>query len=75
MGKLSHLFSAVAILLSDVMCAVVAFGYRDMLCGIRSTHVTAHLPAWHFSMPSRLASGSRYVPLSRTYFINGQVNK
>ena len=41
MRKLSHLFSAVAILLSDVMCAVVAFGYRDMLCGIEHSCYSA----------------------------------
>ena len=41
LGKLSHLFSAVAILLSDVMCAVVAFGYRDMLCGIEHSCYSA----------------------------------
>ena len=33
MGKLSHLFSAVAILLSDVMC--------DMLCGIEHSCYSA----------------------------------
>ena len=74
MGKLSHLFSAVAILLSDVMCAVVAFGYRDMLCGIEHSCYSAPASvAFLYAIP--LASGSRYVPLSRTYFINGQVNK
>lgn len=34
MKKLSYLFTALAIVLSDIMCAVVAFNYRDMLCGI-----------------------------------------
>ena len=34
MKKLSLLFIALAVLLSDVMCAAVAFAYRDMLCGI-----------------------------------------
>ena len=34
MKKLSYLFIVLAILLSDLMCAVVAFNYRDMLCGI-----------------------------------------
>ena len=34
MKKLSCLFVAIAILLSSIMCAVVAFNYRDMLCGI-----------------------------------------
>ena len=34
MKKLSYLFTALAIVLSDVMCFVVAYHYRDMLCGI-----------------------------------------
>lgn len=29
---LTNIFAAVAILLSDVMCALVAYTYRDMLC-------------------------------------------
>ena len=52
MGKLSHLFSAVAILLSDVMCAVVAFGYRDMLCGIEHSCYSAPASvAFLYSIP------------------------
>ena len=35
MKKLSYLFGALAVLLSQVMCAVVAYGYCDMLWGIR----------------------------------------
>ena len=31
MKKLSYLFIAIAILLSDIMCAVVAFNYRDIV--------------------------------------------
>lgn len=74
MRKLSHLFSAVAILLSDVMCAVVAFGYRDMLCGIEHSCYSAPASvAFLYAIPFGI--GTRYVPLSRTYFINGQVNK
>ena len=34
MKKLSYLFVAIAILLSDIMCFVIDFNYRDMLCGI-----------------------------------------
>ena len=41
MKKLSFLFIALAVLLSDVMCAVVAFGYRDMLCGIEHAGYSA----------------------------------
>ena len=35
MKKLSYLFGALAVLLSQVMCAVVAYGYCDMLWGIQ----------------------------------------
>ena len=35
MKKLSCLFAGLAVLLSQVMCAVVAFQYCDMLWGIR----------------------------------------
>lgn len=41
MKKLSYLFVAIAILLSDIMCAVVAFNYRDMLCGIEHSSYSA----------------------------------
>ena len=34
MKKLSYLFITLAVLLSDVMCFVVAYNYRSMLCGI-----------------------------------------
>lgn len=34
MKKLSNLFTALAIVLSDIMCFVVAYNYRGMLCGI-----------------------------------------
>ena len=39
MKKLSYLFIAIAILLSNIMCSVVAFNYRDMLCGIAPASV------------------------------------
>ena len=41
MKKLSYLFIAIAILLSDIMCAVVAFNYRDMICGIEHSSYSA----------------------------------
>ncbi len=41
MKKLSYLFIAAAILLSDMMCTVVAFNYRDMLCGIAHSSYSA----------------------------------
>ena len=34
MKKLSYLFTALAIILSHVMCFVVAYNYRGMLCAI-----------------------------------------
>ena len=34
MKILSIVFSVVAVILSNVMCAVVAYNYRDVLCGI-----------------------------------------
>lgn len=43
MKKMSYSFIAIAILLSDIMCAVVAFNYRDMLCGIE--HLCYSAPA------------------------------
>lgn len=44
MKKLSYLFLALAVLLSDVMCAVVAYAYRGMLCCIQ--HSLCSAPAW-----------------------------
>ncbi len=35
MKKLSYLFVTLAVLLSNIMCAVVAYNYRGMLCGIK----------------------------------------
>lgn len=34
MKKLSYLFTALAVVLSDIMCFVVAYLYRGMLCGM-----------------------------------------
>ena len=41
MKKLSYLFTALAIVLSDVMCFVVAYNYRGMLCGIEHAGYSA----------------------------------
>ena len=41
MKKLSYLFTALAIALSDIMCFVVAYNYRDMLCGIEHAGYSA----------------------------------
>ena len=43
MRKAGILFFVMAILLSDIMCAFVAFAYRDMLCGI--AHLGYSAPA------------------------------
>jgi hypothetical protein len=43
MKKLSYLFTALAIVLSDIVCFVVAYHYRDMLCGIE--HACYSAPA------------------------------
>ena len=41
MKKLSYLFTTLAIVLSDIMCFVVAYNYRDMLCGIEHAGYSA----------------------------------
>ena len=41
MKKLSWFFTALAIILSDVMCFVVAYSYRGMLCGIEHAGYSA----------------------------------
>lgn len=52
MKKLSYLFIAITILLSDIMCAVVAFNYRDMLCGIEHSGYSAPASvAFLFAIP------------------------
>ena len=41
MKKLSNLFTALAIVLSNIMCFVVAYNYRDMLCGTQHAGYSA----------------------------------
>ena len=41
MQKLSYLFAGLAIVLSNIMCFVVAYNYRDMLCGIAHSGYSA----------------------------------
>ncbi len=41
MKKLSDLFTALAIILSNIMCFVVAYNYRDMLCGAQHAGYSA----------------------------------
>ena len=43
MKKAAIVFAIIAVLLSDIMCAVVAFAYRDALCGIE--HLGYSAPA------------------------------
>lgn len=43
MKKAAIVFTVIAVLLSDIMCAFVAFAYRDMLCGI--AHMGYSAPA------------------------------
>ena len=52
MKALSCTFAALAILLSDVMCAVVAFNYCDMLWCFRYASFSAPAStAWLLSIP------------------------
>ena len=41
MKKLSCLFAVLAVLLSDIMCVVVAYNYRDALCAIEHAGFSA----------------------------------
>ena len=41
MKKLSIIFCLLAVLLSNIMCAVVAYNYRDMLCSIEHAGYSA----------------------------------
>ena len=41
MKKLQYLFTVFAIILSHIMCFVVAWNYRDMLCGIAHSSYSA----------------------------------
>lgn len=41
MKKLSCLFAALAVVLSDVMCFAVGWQYRNMLCGIEHAGYSA----------------------------------
>ena len=41
MKKLNRLFTVLAIVISDIMCFVVAYTYRDMLCGIEHAGYSA----------------------------------
>ena len=44
MKKVSNLLFVAALVLSHLMCIVVSYNYRDMLCGIQHSCYSA--PAW-----------------------------
>lgn len=41
MKKISNWMLIIAVILSDIMCATVAYQYRDMLCGIEHSGYSA----------------------------------
>ena len=41
MKKLCYFFMVAALILSHIMCVVVAYNYRDMLCGIAHSSYSA----------------------------------
>ena len=41
MKKLSCIFTTIAIILSDIMCFVVGYQYRHMICGVDHLHFSA----------------------------------
>lgn len=41
MNKLQYLFTILSLILSHLMCIVVAYNYRDMLCGIEHSCYSA----------------------------------
>ena len=49
MKKWSYLFAALAIVLSNIMCFVVAYDYRGMLCGIEHAGYSAPAEIAFFS--------------------------
>ena len=52
MKKLSYLFAALAIVLSDIMCFVVAYYYREMICCVEHTGCSAPpCAAFLYSVP------------------------
>ena len=52
MKKAAVAFAVIAVVLSDIMCAYVAFAYRDMLCGIEHLGYSApESVAFLYSIP------------------------
>ena len=67
MKALSCTFAALAILLSDVMCAAVAFNYCDMLWGIRYASYSAPAStAAKMARPCSCAASFSLKPLNTT---------
>ena len=63
MKKLSIVLFAIAILLSNVMCAVVAYQYRDLVCGMQ--HMGYSAPprtAFLFAIPFLIGIAACIVP-------------
>ncbi|MBQ7922119.1 MAG: hypothetical protein IJ325_06030 [Clostridia bacterium] len=48
--KISKLFTISALILSHLMCIVVAYDYRDMLCGIAHSCYSAPAEAAFFAI-------------------------
>ena len=56
MKKLSVLFTVLAVVLSDIMCFVVAYNYRSMLCGIEHAGFSAPASiAFLYAIPFAIA--------------------
>lgn len=68
MKKLSYLFTTLAILLLGIMCAVVAYNYRDMLCGIEHAGYSAPAStAFLYAIPFMVSIVVCAVLAYRTY--------
>ena len=68
MKKLSYLFTALAIVLSDIMCFVVAYHYRDMLCGIEHSCYSAPASvAFLYAVPFSVGMEGPQIGLTKTY--------
>ena len=68
MRKLHILFAAIAVLLSDIMCFVVAYNYRDMLCGIEHAGFSAPAStAFIYAVPFLIGSAVCVILSIRFY--------
>lgn len=70
MKKISNLLILAALLLSHAMCIVVAWNYRDMLCGIAHSGYSA--PAW-VAFLHIIPFGAAIIPcLIIAFFLRGK---